>query len=70
MCQVTDILNDSGLISPVVLAGTGARVTRAKEILKRLSPYQEKTRLVHEIAKVPTAQKPPAPRRAKKAVYD
>lgn len=70
ICQVNSILVASGLMSPLVLVGTGARVTRAKEIRKRLSPYEKEPRLVHEIAKVPTVEREPAPRKAKKPRYD
>ena len=70
ICQVNSILIASGLISPIVLVGSGARVTRAKEIVKRLSPYESTPRLVHEIARLPTVAREPAPRRAKKPVHD
>ena len=71
MCQINSILTNSGWTAPVILVGTGARVTRAKEIIHRVGRWDSKNRrLVHEIAKLPNKERPPPPRRAKKPVHD
>jgi hypothetical protein len=70
LLQVNDILIRAGTTAVVVLVGTGARPTLAKEIVKRVDKYSKTPRLIHEIAKVPTEKREPAPKRGKKPVYD
>jgi hypothetical protein len=70
MCQINDILIQAGSSAVVVLVGTGARPTRAREIVERVDKYTKTPRLIHEVAKLPTKEREPAPRRAKKPVYD
>lgn len=71
MCQINAILIEAGhRDAVVVLVGTGARPTRAREIIDRVDKYATNPRLVHEIAKMPVKEREPAPRRAKKPMYD
>jgi predicted TIM-barrel enzyme len=70
MIQVNDILIQAGYQAVVVLVGTGARPTRAREIVERVDKYMEKPRLIHEVARLPVKEREPAPRRAKKQIFD
>lgn len=70
MCQINDILIEAGSEAVVVLVGTGARPTRAREIVERIDKYMKVPRLIHEVAKVPTKEREPRPQRAKKPIYD
>jgi hypothetical protein len=70
MVQINDILIDAGSSAVVVLVGTGARPTRAREIVERVDKYMKTPRLIHEVARMPTKERAPAPRKAKKPVYD
>jgi predicted TIM-barrel enzyme len=73
MCQINEILIQAGSRAVVVLVGTGARPTRAREIVERVDKCyldESKRRLIHEVAKMPTKEREPAPRKARKPVYD